>query len=118
MNVVRIEDAPTYRPAGHVDMRCLRLQGHETGPRGSLILNLCHLLPGGSTGLDASPVEKIYVVVEGRVVISNGETEEELGPLDSCRVRAREPRLVENRTNQIATLLLSMPDQESAAPMR
>jgi mannose-6-phosphate isomerase-like protein (cupin superfamily) len=110
MHIVRLSEAPTYSPAGHIDMRCLRLQGREAGPSDSLILNLCHLLPGGVTGTDASSVEKMYVVLEGRVTISNGAESADLGPLDSCRIAAGEPRLVENLANLPATVLLAMTD--------
>ncbi|KRB48861.1 MAG: cupin domain-containing protein [Pseudomonadota bacterium] len=116
MNVIRLKDAPTYHPPGHVDMRCLRVQGKEAGPSDGLVMNLCHLLPGGSTGMDASPVEKMYLVLEGRVTISNGETEVELDRWDSVRIAAHEPRLVENRTNVPATVLLAMPDPARPAP--
>ena len=110
MHVVRLADAPAYHPPGHVDMRCLRLQGREAGPSDGLILNLCHLLPGGTTGLDASPVEKVYVVLDGEVVISNGDSEVELRAWDSCRIAAGEARCVQNRTSRNATVLLAMPD--------
>ena len=110
MNVVRLADAPAYAPPGHVDMRCLRLQGREAGVSDGLLLNLCHLLPGGTTGTDSSPVEKMYVVLNGQVVISNGDEEVELGAWDSCRIAAHEPRQVENRTNRNATVLLAMMD--------
>ena len=114
MNLVRLDAAPAYHPAGHIDMRCLRLQGKEAGPSDGLILNLCHLLPGGNTGWDASSVEKMYVVLEGSVVISNGEDEVELGAWDSCRLAPGEKRLVENRSNRPATVLLAMPDLQKS----
>lgn len=110
MNVVRLADAPAYHAPGHVDMRCLRLQGREAGPSDGLLMNLCHLLPGGTTGLDASPVEKIYVVLAGEVVISNGDREEVLRPWDACHIAAGEPRQVDNRSNAPASVLLAMLD--------
>lgn len=116
MNLVRLGAAPAYHPPGHVDMRCLRLQGREAGPSDGLVMNLCHLLPGGGTGMDVSPVEKIYVVLAGCVTVFNGETEVELGPWDSVRIAGGEPRLVENRTNAPATVLLAMPDPLKIAP--
>ena len=67
VNVTRLADAPAYEAPGHFDMRMLRLQGREAGPAESLWLGLSWLLPGGHTTLDASPVEKHYVVVEGEL---------------------------------------------------
>lgn len=109
MQVTRLRDARAYEAPGHVDMRCLRLQGHEAGPTDTLWIGLSHLLPGGHTGLDASPVEKLYVVVEGEVTVLTGEEEATLGPLDSCRLAPGERRRLENRTNRPASILLAMP---------
>lgn len=75
MNVTRIGQAPPYYPPAHDDMRCLRLQGHEAGPSSAMWMGLSHLLPGGRTSLQASPLEKLYVVLEGEVVVSTGTEE-------------------------------------------
>ncbi|HEY1927802.1 MAG TPA: cupin domain-containing protein [Caulobacteraceae bacterium] len=109
MNVTRLVDAPAYFPANHTDMRCLRLQGHEAGPSEALWIGLSHLLPGGHTNLEASTVEKHYVVLEGSVTVSNGDEEVTLGPWDSCRIAPGEKRRLENRTNKPASILLAMP---------
>ena len=109
MDVMRLDAAPAYHPAHHHDMRCLRLQGHEATPSTSLWLGLSHLLPGGHTGLDASPLEKLYVVVEGHVTVVTDGAEATLGPLDSCRIAPGERRRLENRTNRPASILLAMP---------
>ncbi|HEY2048556.1 MAG TPA: cupin domain-containing protein [Caulobacteraceae bacterium] len=109
MKVTRLADAPAYFPANHFDMRCLRLQGHEAGPSDTLWLGLSQLLPGGRTTLDAAAVEKLYVVLEGSVTVSNGEEEVTLEPWDSCRIAPGEGRQLENRTNRPASILLAMP---------
>jgi mannose-6-phosphate isomerase-like protein (cupin superfamily) len=109
MNVVRLDAAPSYEAPGHDHMRMLRLQGREAGPSDVLWLGLSHLLPGGGTTLDASPIEKMYVVLDGEVTISNGTDEVTLRPWDSCRIAPDEPRSLSNRTNKPATILLAMP---------
>ena len=111
MHVTRLGAAPPYEAPGHDDMRMLRLQGREAGPAGTLWLGLSHLLPGGGTTLAASPLEKMYVVLDGEVTISNGEETVALGPWDSCRIAPGEPRSIVNRTNRPATILLAMPLQ-------
>ena len=111
MHVTRLDSAPAYHPPNHHDMRCLRLQGHEATPSESLWLGLSYLLPGGHTTLDASPLEKLYVVVEGAVTIVTDGGEVTLGPLDSCRIAPGEHRRLENRTNRPASILLAMPHQ-------
>jgi mannose-6-phosphate isomerase-like protein (cupin superfamily) len=90
-------------------MHMLRLQGREAGDSEVLWLGLSHLLPGGGTTLDASPLEKMYVVLDGEVTISNGSDEVTLRPWDSCRIAPDEPRALSNRSNRPATVLLAMP---------
>ena len=109
MNVTRLEKAPAYFPPNHVDMRCLRLQGHEAGPSDKLWLGLSHLLPGGHTSLDGSAVEKHYVVLEGEVTVVTEDGEATLQAWNSCRLAPGEKRRLENRTNRPASILLAMP---------
>jgi quercetin dioxygenase-like cupin family protein len=109
MNVTRFAAAPAYHPPAHDDMRCLRLQGHEAGPSEALWLGVSHLLPGGHTGFDASPLEKHYVVLEGEVTVVTEAGETVLGPWDSCCLAPGEKRRLENRTNRTASILLAMP---------
>lgn len=109
MNVTRLAEAPAYEAPGHDGMRMLRLQGREAGPADTLWLGLSHLLPGGGTTLDASPLEKMYVVLEGEVTVTTGNETVTLGPWDSCRIAPGEPRSLANPTNRPATILLAMP---------
>lgn len=111
MNVTRISDAPEYRPPEHFDMRCQRLQGFEAGPATSLWMGLSEIAPGGHTSLTASPLEKLYLVVEGEVVLRTGESEATLYPLDSCRIAPGEARALENRSSRTARIVLCMPLQ-------
>ncbi|MFC3106668.1 cupin domain-containing protein [Undibacterium arcticum] len=109
MNLTRFANAPQYFPPNHDGMHCLRLQGHEAGPSDTIWLGVSHILPGGGTTLDASPVEKLYVVLEGNVTVVTEGGEETLGPHDSCRLAPGEKRALKNRTNRPATVLLAMP---------
>ena len=109
MNVVRFDDAPPYEAPGHTDMRMVRLQGREAGHSDTLWLGVSTLAPGGGTTLDASPFEKMYVVLDGAVTISNGEEEAVLQPRDSCRIAPNESRALKNDTDRTATILLAMP---------
>ena len=109
MNVVRFREAPPYQAPGHTDMAMVRLQGREAGPSDTLWLGISTIAPGGGTTLDASPIEKMYVVLDGAVTISNGAEEATLGPRDSCRIAPNEGRALKNLTDQPATILLAMP---------
>lgn len=109
MNITRFVQAPAYFPANHDGMHCLRLQGHEAGPAASLWLGVSVLLPGGHTALEASAVEKHYVVLEGEVCIRTPEQAALLGQFDSVRLAPGEARQVSNPCNRPAMLLLAMP---------
>ncbi len=109
MHITRLQDAKPYFPPEHHDMRCLRLQGHEAGPAEALWLGMSQLLPGGHTSLDASPLEKYYVVLEGELTIENGLERAVLRQWDSCRIAPGEKRALRNETNRAVTVLLSMP---------
>lgn len=121
MHVTRIDDAPEYQAPNHFDMTCLRLQGREAGPAEQLWLGLSVIEPGGRTGLDPSPIEKHYVVVEGELTLT-GEVAGRpveiavLRRLDSCRFAPGEKRQLFNHTGSVAKVLLAMPFDAPAAP--
>jgi len=118
MHVTRIDDAKPYEAPNHFDMRCLRLQGKEAGPSAQMWMGMSQILPGGHTGLDGSPMEKLYVVLEGRVHVigelDDQRDEQALGPWDSCRFAPGEKRQLVNRSNKPAVIVLVMPNQPPA----
>jgi len=113
MNVTRIDSAPVYEAPNHFAMRCLRLQGHEAGPSQSLWLGLSIIEPGGYTSLNASPLEKHYVVLEGELTLLSEldgvTTEAVLHPQDSACFQPGEKRQLINRSAGPARILLAMP---------
>ena len=113
MNITRFDQAPTYLAPNHFDMKCLRLQGHEAGPSQTLWMGLSQIAPGGHTSLDASPLEKHYVVLEGELtLVSEREgvkTEAVLLRLDSACFAPGEKRQLVNRSQHPASILLAMP---------
>jgi quercetin dioxygenase-like cupin family protein len=116
MHTVRYTDAPAYESAGHFDMAMRRLQGREAGPSDQLWLGVSVIAPGGGTTLDTSAIEKLYVVLDGEVTISNGETEVTLSRWDSCRIAPGEGRALKNGTDKPATILLAMPLAPASKP--
>jgi len=113
MNVTRIDSAPEYEAPNHFDMRCLRLQGHEAGASQSIWLGLSVIGPGGHTSLNASPLEKHYVVLEGELTLvseRNGVTSEAvLRPQDSACIEPGEKRQLINRSASVVRVVLAMP---------
>ena len=113
MHVTRFSEAPHYEAPNHFDMRCLRLQGKEAGPSTQMWMGMSQILPGGHTGLDGSPMEKLYLVLEGRLhvvgEIDGAHQEDVLEQYDSCRFAPGEKRQLENRTNRPVLVALVMP---------
>lgn len=115
MKVTRFNEAPVYEAPNHRDMRGLRLQGFAPGSSEKFWVGLSHFLPAGAAGPDSSPLEKVYVVLAGEVTVTTDSSEVVLGLHDSCCIPAGEVRTVENRTNQIASMLVVMPYPEGKA---
>ena len=109
MHTVRFDEAPAYDAPGHALMKMVRLQGREAGPTDTVWLGVSTIAPGGGTTLDASGVEKIYVVLDGEVALSNGQDEAKLRRWDSCRIAPGEGRQLRNDTDREASILLIMP---------
>jgi quercetin dioxygenase-like cupin family protein len=109
MEVVRLESARPYFAPKHEDVRCLRLQGFEASGAASFSVGLSHFLPGGGAEMDATPVEKVYVVVAGELTVTTSDGSVTLGELDSCRLAPGEARSIANRTNRPASMLAIMP---------
>ena len=109
MHVNRFDAVRPYEAPNHFDMRCLRLQGKEAGPSDTVWLGMSQILPDGYTSLGASPIEKIYFVVEGELTIETPDGETTLTAFDSCRIAPNEARALKNKTNKPVVVLLSMP---------
>jgi len=109
MEVTRIGEARPYEAPKHHDMRGLRLQGFDASDAKGFWVGLSHFLPGGGADWDATPLEKVYVVLDGEVTIITEGGDTTLSPLDSCYLAPGEARSVENRTNRPASMLVVMP---------
>ena len=114
MEVTRLDDAQPYEAPKHFDMRGLRLQGFDASSAENFWVGLSNFLPGGGAEMDATPLEKVYVVVEGEVTVTSGDGDTVLRRLDSCYLAAGEARSIENRTNLPALMLVVMPYPEGA----
>jgi mannose-6-phosphate isomerase-like protein (cupin superfamily) len=109
MKVMKIGDAKPYPANKHFNMVPLRLQGWDATDAKNFWVGLSHFLPGGGAEMDATPLEKVYVVVSGEVTVITKGGEAKLGPMDSVYLEAGEARAVENRTNLPASMLVVMP---------
>lgn len=109
MLVTRFKDAKSYTAPNHHDMFGLRLQGFmENGPTNQWV-GLSQFLPNGGAGPDSTPIEKVYVVLEGEITVVINGVETVLAKYDSCTIPANEVREIINRTNTVCTMLVVMP---------
>jgi quercetin dioxygenase-like cupin family protein len=116
MQIRRFDAAEPYAAPNHFDCKALRLAGFaEVGP-GNFWVGLSHFLPGGSAGPDASPLEKVYVVVAGRLTVRAEGREEVAGPMDTIFIPGGEEREIVNAGNDVCTILVIMPYPEGAGP--
>lgn len=109
MHLKRFEDAQPYDAPNHCGCVGLRLQGFEEGGPTNQWVGLSQFLPGGGAGPDATPFEKVYVVLEGEMTVIVDGHESVLGKYDSCTVPAGEIRTIENRRNEVCTMLVVIP---------
>jgi quercetin dioxygenase-like cupin family protein len=116
MDVTRFADAKEYHPPNHHGCTALRLQGFDASSADFAWAGLSHILPGGGADMEAGPLGKIYVILQGEVTVElmSGESQV-LGPLDSCFIPAGEAREVVNRGNAVATMVVVMPYPEQTA---
>jgi len=106
MKVMRINDAKEYEAAKHFKMAAMRLQGKEETGVQNFWVGLSHFLPGGGAEHDASPTEKVYVVLSGTVHVKTDKAEAILNPLDSVYLAPNEARSIINPGKVPASMLV------------
>lgn len=113
MEITRFAEARRYDAPKHYDMRSMRLQGFDASSARFAWTGLSHFLPGGGAEMDASSLEKIYVVLSGEITVElEGGEIHVIGPLDSCFIPGAEGRAIRNEGNAVATMLVIMPYPE------
>ncbi len=116
MLVKRFADAESYDAPNHRSVTGLRLQGFEDGGPENQWIGYSQFLPGGGAGPDATPFEKVYVVIEGEMTVSIDGADTVIGPMDSCTIAPGEVRILENRTNHVVKMLVVVPYPEGGRP--
>ena len=109
MHVKRFADAKPYEAPNHRGVTGLRLQGHEPGGPTNQWIGYSQFLPGGGAGPDATPFEKVYVVLDGEMTVITGGQETVLQVMDSCTIAPGEVREIINRSNHVCKLLVVLP---------
>jgi mannose-6-phosphate isomerase-like protein (cupin superfamily) len=108
MEVRRFAEAKAYEAPNHRNYASLRLFGPGAGGPKQFVVGVSHFLPGGGAGPDASPTEKVYVVLSGELTVIAGGNETVLKANDSCFIAPAETREIINRGNEVVTILVAM----------
>jgi quercetin dioxygenase-like cupin family protein len=109
MLVKSLATAPSYEAPNHRLIDSVRLLGFEPDGPTNFWVGHSTVHPGGNVGPDASPIEKVYVVLTGKITVTSGGKTRELGPMDACRIPPNETREFINREPTAAMLLVIMP---------
>jgi len=112
MEVTRYDEAPPYEAPNHYECYGLRLQGFDVSKTRTFWMGLSRFLPRGGAFEDATPVEKVYFVLEGEVVVITADGEATLKKWDSCYLAPNESRAIENRSDSPASMLVAIPYPE------
>ena len=108
MHVTRFNAAKPYNPPKHGGCVSYRLQGMDASPVQDFWVGVSHFLPGGGAERDATPAEKVYVVLSGEVTVDAGGQRVTLKPFDSCVIGKNEERSIVNESSQPATMLIAI----------
>ena len=110
MKVIRLEEAKKYSPPKHSKTtHAMWLQHKSMGCDAPYWVGCSYYLPGAEAEWDASPLDKIYIMLEGELTMAFDDQEVKLGPMDSIFIGPGENRQVRNDTNRVATMLVVMP---------
>jgi len=72
--ITRRNEAITYAPPGHYDMRATRLHKADDVNSGKITVGLSHFLPGGGCEFGSNSLESVYYIIEGELDLKT-ETE-------------------------------------------
>lgn len=109
MEVTRIKDAKAYEAPKHFNMTAQRLQGLGASGAEHCSVAFSTFAPGGGAENSATPVEKIYVVVSGEIVVKTDSQSVTLTRYDSCRIEPNEFRTMLNESDAPAEVLVIVP---------
>ncbi|HUT72913.1 MAG TPA: cupin domain-containing protein [Desulfatiglandales bacterium] len=111
MKVTRFSECKKYSPPQHdITIHSMHLQHRDMGCTAPYWVGCSYYLPGSRAEMSATPLEKVYVVLDGELTIEfEGGEIVKLGKMDSIFIDKDETREVRNETNAVATMLVAMP---------
>jgi len=112
MRIQRFEDHDPVEPAGHTGFASRRLVNSKNGGDGTVSVTHASIRPYGAAVAHVHDHSvQIYVCLEGRLTVGDGEGERELERLSTVVFEAGSPHFVENRTSEpAAALVITAPE--------
>ncbi|MFQ7451453.1 MAG: cupin domain-containing protein [Flavonifractor plautii] len=109
MKVMYRKDAEPYVPAGHYDVKCIRLHDQNTSGSEHLIVGVSYFLPNGG-GAEYKKVPEdtnlIYYIVSGEMTVTTDEGEFILHAGDSICFQPGDGRSCRNTGMEATTMLV------------
>ena len=109
MQIKKFNNAEQYVAPNHQECHSLRLAGFEEKGPENFWVGHSNFLPGGGAGPDASPLEKVYYILEGELTIDVAGKSEIAFKGDTVFIPGGESREIRNKTNEIVRMLVVMP---------
>lgn len=108
MKKVSLDQVKTYAAAKHFNMVAMKLQGKDETGIQKFWMGLSYFLPGGGAewAYEDSPTEKVYLVLDGEIMIKTKTEEITLRPMDSVYLAPNEGREIINKSNKPVTMLV------------
>lgn len=110
MKKIEIKDVKAYNPPLHFDMKAMKIHGEAESGATKFWMGMSHFLPGGGAdwAYEDSPTDKVYFVLEGEITVTSKDEEFVLKKGDSIFIGPNEGRKMLNKTNQVATVLVTV----------
>jgi quercetin dioxygenase-like cupin family protein len=105
MDVTRFSAAPRFSPPNHEGVEAARLQATNFAT-----VAVADWPPGSTATLEAAPIAKIYVIIEGELTVTTADgTAHRLGVRDSVHIPAGEARAIANDSGAHAAMIVITP---------
>ena len=109
MYIKSLNDAEAYEAPNHQKWHSVRLAGFEDyGPK-NFWVGYSQFLPGGGAGPDSSPLEKVYVIINGSLTIKVDGNTKIANPGDTVFIPGGKEREIRNETNEVVIMNVVMP---------
>ena len=109
MYIKSLNDAKPYEAPNHQKCHSVRLAGFEDyGPK-NFWVGYSQFLPGGGAGPDSSPLEKVYVIINGSLTIKVDGNTKIANPGDTVFIPGGIEREIRNETNEVVIMNVVMP---------